>query len=204
MLNKRGLLMRATLGGALLASIYSLGQKTGNVRQSDPAHPATQLDACKLLTSDELAVQGEPLKQAKPSSSATGKIAISQCYFAMPTTAKSVTLMLVTPAGDSRDGAREAWEKQFPVAPAAADRDGKQGENGRDPEHEKPAARPVEGLGEQAYWLTSPFGGILYVLQGNRFFRISMGGSGNDAARLSHAKVLAQAVLEHLGEGPSK
>jgi hypothetical protein len=57
-------------------------------------------DACALLTSKDIeSVQGEPLKETKSSRKSGGKFNISQCYFALPAFANSISLTL-TERGD--------------------------------------------------------------------------------------------------------
>jgi len=58
--------------------------------------------------------------------------------------------------------------------------------------------RRIEGLGEDAYWVGTPITGALYVLQGDNFVRISVGGVGEEPARIEKSKVLARAVVKRL------
>jgi hypothetical protein len=46
--------------------------------------------------------------------------------------------------------------------------------------------------------LSNRVGGELYVLKGDSFFRISVGGAGDKAAKIDKSKKLAQMVLKHL------
>src|SRR4029077_1788507 len=55
----------------------------------------TKVDACTLLTSDEVkAVQGEPVKERKPSERVSGDFIVTQCYYELPTTSNSISLTL--------------------------------------------------------------------------------------------------------------
>src|SRR5687767_14761444 len=46
----------------------------------------TPLDACSLLTSDEIkAIQGEAVESTKPTPASEGEVASSQCFFQLPT-----------------------------------------------------------------------------------------------------------------------
>lgn len=180
-----------------------------------PATPATStvkanVEVCALLTSDELkSVQGEPLKEAQRSDRRDGAFIVAQCYYALPTTSNSVVVN-VTTAGEaqSANNPRKFWEDTF----GAEDEKG----GGRDKERErekererakKPAAgeeeegaRPerVKGLGEEAFWLASRVGGALYVLKKDVFFRISVGGAGDEKAKLKKSKTLAQQILKRI------
>jgi len=53
----------------------------------------------------------------------------------------------------------------------------------------------VPGLGQDAYWIGSRVGGALYVLKGNSFIRISVGGAGDRAAKVRRSQMLAQKIL---------
>jgi hypothetical protein len=53
-------------------------------------------------------------------------------------------------------------------------------------------------VGEEAYWTGNPITGALYVLKGNSFLRISVGGSADEEARFQKAKTLAQKALLRL------
>jgi len=69
-----------------------------------------------------------------------------------------------------------------------------------EPEREKEGseARPISGLGEEAYWVGNPVAGALYVLQGGVFLRISVGGVREESARIEKSKVLARAAVKRL------
>jgi hypothetical protein len=87
---------------------------------------------------------------------------------------------------------RAYWERMF------AERAGSEKE-----EHEREGRRGdarqrVRGLGNEAYWLPTPVGGTLYVLQGENVLRIALGGSASDADRLAKAKTLAGRALPRL------
>lgn len=59
-------------------------------------------------------------------------------------------------------------------------------------------AQPISALGEEAYWVGGPISGALYVLQGELFLRISVGGIPNESIRIAKSKSLATAVLRRL------
>src|SRR5712664_3512115 len=162
-------------------------------------------DACILLTSAEVeAVQGEPVSETKTSAQPNGEMLITECVFRTTTFAKSVSLALVT-ASSAKPSAltpRKFWQKQFHASHMEEDEmraKGKRAQN-PEPEGEEEARRPrrIEGLGEDAYWVGTPVTGALYVLQGNNFVRISVGGVGEESARIGKSKVLARAVVKRL------
>ncbi len=83
-------------------------------------------------------------------------------------------------------------EEEKPVAGKAP----KKAEIEREEELRKP--RPIDGLGEEAYWVGNSISGALYVLNGNSFLRISVGGVRGESARMEKSKALAHAALKRL------
>jgi hypothetical protein len=173
---------------------------------TSPASPTTSIvkakvDACALLTSDDIkGVQGEAVKEAQRSDRRDGDFIVAQCYYALPTTSNSVVLNVTTAnEGQSTVSPRSFWQNTF----------GRKEEKGKEREREnkaKPegedeaAAKPekVAGLGEDAYWIASRVGGALYVLKKDLFFRISVGGAGDEKSKLKKSKTLAQQVLKRI------
>jgi hypothetical protein len=187
------------------------------------AHTQTQtntnasrnVDACSLLTGAEItAVLGEPLDATKPSVQSAGHLKMSHCLFVTRNFAKSASLDVTTPgSGDSSARSLRAfWRNQFHVPPkrqeearpAARKIPAQSGFRPSDSESESEAEaeaskpRPIPGLGEEAYWVGSPLAGALYVLQGDLFLRISVGGIPEESARVAKSKSLANAALPRL------
>jgi hypothetical protein len=170
-----------------------------------PASGKRKVDACLLLTSAEIeAVQGEPVKEARPSVQPNGGIRMSQCVFRTDTFAKSVTVALVArhPGDPSALTPRKLWRTQFhspepkegeerPAPGKGPDKVGPEGEEERKP-------RRIDGLGEEAYWVGNGITGALYVLQRDVFLRISIGGVHEESARIEKAKALARDVMKRL------
>lgn len=154
-----------------------------------PEEKVAPVDACALLTSEEIAsVQGEPVQQTTPTTKATGVFAVSQCYFALPTHSNSI-VVTVTQAGNARELSRQ-WSEMF----HSEHTEREEKEEGK----EKAPPREVQGLGEQAYWTGSSIAGALYVLKGNRHVRISVGGPGDVNAKIDKAEALAEFILKRL------
>ncbi|HEX8280289.1 MAG TPA: hypothetical protein VF551_02840 [Chthoniobacterales bacterium] len=159
---------------------------------SSPAKPARAslppVDACALLTSEDIqAVQGEPIQEVKPSAPSDGTYVVAQCYFALATASNSVVL---TVTQDGAAEAKEFWRETF------HDEGGK-GEKGEE-EEEKGKPAKVDGIGDEAFWSGNAIGGALYVLKGERFIRISVGGAGDANAKLEKSNALASAVHNRL------
>ena len=183
---------------------------TTSPTSSAPAGEASgnKIDACALLTSKDLqAVQGEALKETKPSTRADGGFMISQCLFTPPTFSNSISV-LVAQKGESA-GARdpkEFWKETFHRADQEGKEKEKEKEKGPDrtktqggsEEEEHALPDKIEGVGDEAFWTGNRVGGALYALKGNIYIRVSVGGPGDQAAKIRKAKALAQIILKRL------
>jgi len=162
-------------------------------------------DACALLTGAEIeAVQGEPVSETRTSVRPNGEMLIAECLYQTSTSTKSVSVVLAA-SRSARPSAltpRKFWMKQFhandlredemPAADKTAQRPEPEGEE------EGPKPRRIEGLGEEAYWVGTPITGALYVLKGDNFIRISVGGVREEGARIEKSKALARAIVNRL------
>src|SRR5216683_1994604 len=139
---------------------------------------------------------------------ATGKymshghtILMLQCVFHTTTFVKSVNVALATPqrAGSAGLAPREFWQRQFHSTEIKEQETRVAGSESEPEREEKESkARPIGGLGEEAYWVGNPVAGALYVLHGNVFLRISVGGVREESARIEKTKILARAIVKRL------
>lgn len=174
--------------------------------RSVPALAGRKVGVCALLASKEIqAVQGEPVKKTRSTLQVAGGMNLLQCVFHTPTAAKSVSLEVATVnhSNSSATTPRRFWrdqfhafdlgEKQLPIDAKSA--------NGLmiEPQNEQRKPRRIGGVGEEAYWVGNPVTGILYVLQGDVFLRLSVGGIREESARLEKSKALARAAIRRLG-----
>jgi type IV secretory pathway VirB10-like protein len=200
------------------ANIQTPPSSNTNTTSAAAVPPAAQKDACSLITSEEIqSVQGEAVKETKQSESAEGGLLMKQCFYTTPTFSKSVNVTLTEsdPKATTRRDPKEFWEKSFgeyDKDEKERERDkkkeserekekGKEKERGARTEEEEEGAPPqkVAGLGDEAFWTSSRVGGALYVLKGNSFIRVSLGGSAKDeSTRLNRAKALAEKALKRL------
>ena len=117
---------------------------------------------------------------------------------------KSVSAALAMPSSSQSSAItpRKFWQKPFHGLDMEKDESRVAGETAgkAEPEGEEEASKPrrIEGLGEEAYWVGTPITGALYVLQGDNFVRISVGGVGEESARIEKSKVLARAAVKRL------
>src|SRR5579864_4885597 len=177
----------------LLADILAAAQKTAH----DPAKQSKP-DPCALLSSADIqAVQGDAVQDTKPSTQPAGGLVMSQCLFRTASPSKSVSLAVASPGSVSP---RAFWQKQFHSGKSEPEeKDKVAGRNdANEVEDESTRPRTIKGVGEQAYWIGSHMVGALYVLKGNTFLRISVGGVRSEAARIQKSVVLARLALKRL------
>jgi hypothetical protein len=173
---------------------------------SNPANAQTQAkpktDACALLTdSDVESVQKETIKQTKLTGVSQGGLSLSQCFFTLPTFTNSISLQ-ITQKGEGA-GARDPkgfWRETFHQEQTEKERERDREKAAKKEEDEEKSAPPqkVNGVGDEAFWMGSRVGGALYVLKGNSYLRISVGGSGDTTEKIKKSKALAQKVIPRL------
>ena len=156
-------------------------------RGHDKATPLPPVEACSLLTSEEIeAAQGEPVQETKPTQRVDRGLAMSDCYFALPTFTNAVSLS-VGQRGDGPNArhASDFWKDIFTEATVRGS-------------EKSPPPKKVEGLGDDAYWTGNERMGALHVLQGERYLRISVGGPGDQQAKIDKCRQLIEAALRRL------
>lgn len=154
------------------------------------ATPEKKFDPCSLLTKDEIhAVQGHAPAQKFSSEQPAGSFRFTQCFYRTPELTSSVSLAVGLPlATDSkRSGPLQYWQQQFHGKVSAAP--------GR---KKKEPPKPIAGLGDEAFWVGDPMSGALYVLKGEVFLRLSVGGPPDETQKIKRAKVLASRALRRL------
>ena len=179
-------------------AVHGTAQNTEAAKSSVPAK--VKIDVCSLLTSADVeAAQAEPVKETTPSTQPGGGMLIFQCLFRTPTFAKSVTLTLAAPdpANAAALTPRKFWRQQFhpKEKKSSADKTSKSDPEGEQEAHEP---RPVGGIGEEAYWVGDRMTGALYILQGDLYLRMSVGGIRDESARSEKTKALARAAIKRL------
>jgi hypothetical protein len=189
----------------IAASDMTLATLTQNT--SPAATSKGTLNACALLASSELkSVQGEEPKESKPSTRVDNTLAVSQCFYWMPTYNKSVSLE-VTRSNSGKPGQtiRQFWKDRFPdsVLKEKEDERERERERGKDKEEresEGETQKPLKitGVGDEAFWTGSAIAGALYVLKGKSYLRLSIGGTDDRDAKIKKLKTLAQHALKRL------
>ena len=159
-----------------------------------------KLDACALLTSQEIqSIQGEAVKETKLSESSADGLNVSQCFFTLPTFTNSISLVVTQSAdGPGARDPRQFWRDIFHRdKEPATDRD-REKYRGKEEDEESRPPQKIPGIGDEAFWMVSPAAGILYVLKGPRYVRISIGGREDQQTKIRKAKALAQKVIDRL------
>ena len=146
-------------------------------------------DPCRLLTDAEVqAVQGHAPAEKIPSEQPAGSFRFTQCFYRTPEFTSSVSVAVGIPleTDSKRSGPRQYWQTQFAPVKAAPGR------------KKKEPPKPVAGLGDQAFWVGDPVTGALYVLKGEVFLRLSVGGPPDQALKIKRSRALALHALKRL------
>jgi hypothetical protein len=176
--------------------------------------PGPKVDACTLVSPEEVAaIQKVPITAAKPTEVPSGEFVLSQCYYPSSTPDMSVTLGVIQadPQHPPRTAVSGYWHQVFDRfsgnKATGADEEEKKEQNGtkkrdvgREEEKKERAVHPdkINGVGDEAYWAGSRFGGTLYLFKGEKMLRISVGGPGDQNSKLEKSKALAQKAVARL------
>jgi hypothetical protein len=165
---------------------------------------APKIDACQVLTKEQIeTVQGESVEDIKASAPQSRGMLISQCLFRTATFAKSVSVTVGAP-DPGRPAAltpREFWRQQVHPLEEQEEKSrggGKALSNSTTEREEERKPRLIGGLGDEAYWVDNPIAGALYILEGETYVRISIGGVRAESARLEKTKALGRAAVKRL------
>jgi len=158
-----------------------------------------------LITKEEVgAVQGTTISDTKSSEGSDGTYLITQCYYAAtgPNLSVSLAITQPDPRNPTTRSAREQWEQTFGRFENEKEEvKGEEEKKGRGREEEEERTTPpkkIEGIGEEAFWAGNRVGGALYVLKGDVFIRISVGGADKEETKLEKSKNLAEKALSRL------
>src|SRR6266550_5786822 len=159
-------------------------------------------DACSLVSKKEVeSVQEASVNEAKSSERSDGVFRASQCFYTAAEFSKSVSLALIQKDTNQRNkrSPKDFWKEKFgPYDANEKERDGKAKTTTREEKEEGTPPKKISGLGDDAYWASNRFGGILYVLKGDAFISISLGGTDDEETKIKKSKALAQQALQRL------
>lgn len=172
-------------------------QPVSTTSSEQPAKAKT--DACALLSNKEVQkIQGESIKETKLTARSDGGFSISQCFFTLPTFTNSISLAVTQRSDDqSARDPRMFWRDIFHRS-EEKEREKEREKGYKKEEEEEVKPEKVSGVGEEAFWMGSRVGGALYVLKGNSYVRVSVGGAADQATRIKKSKTLAQKAIARL------
>jgi len=165
---------------------------------------AGKFDPCALLTSREIEdVQGDKLTAQKSSEPGRERFSVAQCFYTLATFSKSISLEVTRRRPGEAASPRTYWKQIFFRAMEKGKEKEEDAESDARERREKAreaAARPrrISGVGDEAYWDGSTLGGGLFVLKGDTYFRLSIGGPEDAAVKIEKLKKLARRILARL------
>jgi hypothetical protein len=140
----------------VLCLYLSVGLIAGACSKRQPT--TVILNACSLISKDQVAsIQKTAVKEAKSTDRLDGTLRISQCLYTAAEYSNSVNLALVQT--DPKDLWKQKFDPYENEAPGA----------NRDEKEQGSAPKRITGLGDEAFWVSNRFGGMLYVLKGDAF-----------------------------------
>jgi len=153
-------------------------------------------DACSLVSKEEVElVQPTPVKDAKSSERSDGTFRISQCLYTAAEFSKSVNLAFIQtdPNELGKRSPKDFWKEKFDPYENEEPK-----MNRGDAKEQGAPSKKITGLGDEAYWVSNRFGSVLYVLKGDAFVSIGIGGTDDEHTKLDKSKALAQKALQRL------
>lgn len=153
-------------------------------------------DPCSLLTKEEVgSVQGSPVNNTKSSERSDDLFRFAECFYTTTESNTSVNLALVQQRADqqNKSSPKDFWNKKFDPY-----RNEEPKTKSGDEKEQAPGPKKITNLGDDAYWAGNRFGGTLYVLKGDAFISIGVGGTDGEETKLKKSKSLAQKALQRL------
>jgi hypothetical protein len=192
----------------LAAGVALVSCKKSATTSSSPVTKRAKIDACSLITKEEVqALQGAPVKDNKSSDQSDGRFRIAQCFYTAEPFNKSVSLAVTQSDPDSPKAGnpKDFWKESFGRYDGQAkeeegDEEKKKSLGKREGEEEEKSRPPkkIDGIGDSAYWAANRMGGALYVLKNDIYIRVSVGGPEAEDAMINRCKALAEKILSRL------
>jgi hypothetical protein len=189
-------------------SVSPTPAQSSPTNQIVPLLPEPRIAPCSLVTNEEVgAIQHATITDAKSSAGVSAGMLMSQCYYNAREPNMSVSLAVIehNPQDAAAPDAKSYWTESFRrLAGDESDEDKpgekkeKRGGVAREEKEKRVPPKRLDGIGEEAYWSGSRFGGALYVLAKDAIVRISVGGPDNEETKIEKSKALAQKALSRL------
>jgi hypothetical protein len=173
------------------------------VPRSSQESNRAQIDVCGLLTKEEIeAIQRSPIKETKSSARSDGGFRVSQCFYTATEFSRSVSLAVMQgdPDRPTTRSPKDFWKERFGrYSGDESERDKvKEETEGKEEKEESVPPKKIDGIGDEAFWASNRFGGVLYVLKAEAFISISLGGMDDEDTKIQKSKALAQKALQRL------
>jgi hypothetical protein len=140
-------------------------------------------DACSLLSKQEIeSIQGASVTGTKSSEHFDDSFRVAQCFYTTAEFSKSVSLALVqeNPGQQNKRSPKDFWKEKFgPYSGNEKEHDGR-AETRSVEKEQGTAPKKIADLGDEAYWVSNRFGGVLYVLKGDAFISVGLGGTDDE------------------------
>jgi hypothetical protein len=105
----------------------------------------------------------------------------------------NLALIQTDPNQTSKRSPKDFWKEKFDPYEDEEPRT-----NRGDEKEQGAPSKKISGLGDEAYWVSNRFGSVLYILKGDAFISIDIGGPDNEETKLEKSKALAQKALQRL------
>jgi hypothetical protein len=183
---------------------------TQSITNTSQESGQTKFDVCGLIEKEEIeAIQGSPIKETKNSARSEGAFRVSQCFYTAAEFSRSVSLAVIQkdPDQPAKRSPKDFWRETFGRyigGEEERESDKEKRESLRDQagakgdKEQSAPPKKIDGIGEEAYWSPNRFGGVLYVLKGDAFISISVGGPDTEETKINKSKTLAQKALQRL------
>ena len=174
-----------------------------SVTGADQESNQARTEVCGLLTKEEIeGIQGSPIKETKSSTRSDAAFRVSQCFYTATEFSKSVSLAVMQrdQGRSSTSSPKDFWKERFDhYSGEEKERDKVKEETERKEEKEESVPpKRIDGIGDEAFWASNRFGGVLYVLKRDVFISISLGGTDDEDTKIKKSKTLAQKALQRL------
>ena len=146
--------------------------------------PADSVDVCALYTREEVAaLSGDVVRAPRPSNYKMNMVTSSSCWYRTKTHSWSVKINVER--GRDQEGIKELISSLKGVVSQTTSN----------------AAKPVSGIGDEAYWgQIGPTNGSLHVVVGTDFLTVQTWGKAPGAGTLEKTKEVATIVVNRFKE----
>jgi hypothetical protein len=160
-------------------------------------------DVCSLISKEQVeSVQEAPMNETKSTERSDGVFRVSQCFYTAAEFSKSVNLALIQrdPDHESPRSPKDFWTEKFGrySGGSGESHDAEKETERKEEGEESLPPKKISGIGDEAFWAGNRFGGILYVLKGDAFISISLGGTDDEETKIKKSKALAEKALQRL------